>query len=292
MGTEGNGRAGGFFQLSNEVISLSKDWQPATIRVLLYLSKCGDSGGCSWPSNLTTAQATGLHPRTVQRAARVLEDAGLLTIRRKQPGEAGYGETPNTYELCDRLQPRGTHRPPVPMAQGPPVACWPPVPLASRPPEGWSTDQGTGGVEATQRIPIEEDPKNKKKKREADWPPEEVLDWCRWWNSLKEDGWVQCGVRETRDPPPGIELRRGWSRVKKSADLRNMLQDRVALATAIRESDFVREGNWFTLDKLLGGTNRSGALIVERLLAGGYQNGIGKKPKTVTQETLDGIFED
>lgn len=122
-----------------------------------------------------------------------------------------------------------------------------------------------------------EESKELKEGEEGFTPPEgsgdlidqELLDWCHWWNGLRAEGLVPAKV-ETE--PPSGEVVRGWRRLKKSASLRALCADKDAIATAIRSSPFCQEP-WFRLEKVLGGKNRDGALIVKRLLDGGYASG-------------------
>ena len=97
--------------------------------------------------------------------------------------------------------------------------------------------------------------------------PPELARLIGWWNSLKSEGLVQSGV--TADPPSEA-VRRGWSRVQRSALLREKLADVEKLTSAIRRASFCREG-WFRLEKLLGGKNRESEYIVVKLLDGGYE---------------------
>lgn len=93
----------------------------------------------------------------------------------------------------------------------------------------------------------------------------DLVAWIVFWNGLKADGLVHAGT----SPKPAKGVLAGWKRVQRSAELRDLLSDREAIREAIRESDFVR-GPWFKLEKLLGGTNKTGAYIVQNLLDGCY----------------------
>lgn len=100
-------------------------------------------------------------------------------------------------------------------------------------------------------------------------PPPELLSWIDWWNQLKQEGLVACGV--SRDPI-SEDVKRGWRRVKEIRVVRQLLSDRDLLVQEIKASAFLREG-WFTLAKLLGGKNRDGAYFVQRIVEGGYRDG-------------------
>lgn len=102
---------------------------------------------------------------------------------------------------------------------------------------------------------------------DAECPPE-LREWIVWWNELKAEGSVVPGA--SMDPPSKAVVK-GWSRVSKCKELRELLADRNVLAGKIRDSDFCREG-WFCLEKLFGATNRDGEWIVRKLLDGTYVN--------------------
>lgn len=104
----------------------------------------------------------------------------------------------------------------------------------------------------------------------------ELRDWLQWWNSLTSSKLVPAGVNED-EPSQGVL--KGWNRVRQKSQkgkrLRELLADRDAIEQEIRVSPFCRE-NWFRLEKLFGGTNRDGELIVEKLLQGGYRERNGR----------------
>lgn len=93
----------------------------------------------------------------------------------------------------------------------------------------------------------------------------ELSQWIEFWNALKADGLVSTAT--SSKPNKGVQA--GWKRVQREVELRDLLSDRQAIREAIAKSDFVR-GSWFTLEKLLGGTNKTGAYIVQNLLDGCY----------------------
>lgn len=95
----------------------------------------------------------------------------------------------------------------------------------------------------------------------------ELLGWMDFWRSLKNRGLVSSGVAHN----PSKGLLKAWTRVQKSAELQEMLADKAKIEAAIIESPFAQNGNWFYLEKLLGGTNAEGCYIVRRLLDGGYR---------------------
>jgi hypothetical protein len=95
----------------------------------------------------------------------------------------------------------------------------------------------------------------------------ELRDWMTWWNMLKSESLVPSGVI-VDEPSRGVTT--GWKRVRREAGLRKLLADRDAIEREIRASSFCRE-SWFRLEKLFGGTNRDGELIVQKLLDGGYR---------------------
>lgn len=102
---------------------------------------------------------------------------------------------------------------------------------------------------------------------EADGPSPELLSWIDWWNDLKRDGVVASGV--SREPISDA-VKKGWRRVCQIKEVRRLLSDRDVLVKEIGACPFLREG-WFTLEKLLGGKNRDGAYIVQRIVDGGYR---------------------
>lgn len=99
--------------------------------------------------------------------------------------------------------------------------------------------------------------------------PSDLKAWIDWWNRLRAESLVPCA---TGCNPPSDAILKGWSRVRRSAALRELLSDRDAIETAIRESPFCREG-WFRLEKLFGGKNRDGEFILRKLLDRGYVTG-------------------
>ena len=104
----------------------------------------------------------------------------------------------------------------------------------------------------------------------------ELRDWLFWWNSLTSSKLVPAGVNED-EPSQGVL--KGWNRVRQKSQkgkrLRELLADRDAIEQEIRVSPFCRE-SWFRLEKLFGGTNRDGELILEKLLQGGYRERSGR----------------
>jgi len=96
---------------------------------------------------------------------------------------------------------------------------------------------------------------------------DELRDWLNWWNTLKSESLVPHGVN-VDEPNQGVV--RAWKRVRRDAKLRKMLADRDAIEREIRASEFCRE-SWFRLEKLFGGSNRDGELILRKLLDKAYQ---------------------
>lgn len=127
----------------------------------------------------------------------------------------------------------------------------------------------------------------------------ELRDWLIWWNSLKSESLVPAGVDED-EPSQGVT--KAWKRVKQHTkegrQLRQMLADRDAIEQEIRLSSFCRE-NWFRLEKLLGGTNRDGEVIIRKLLDGGYRDSPRNSPvkgdprgtKAALQTYLQGVVD-
>lgn len=103
----------------------------------------------------------------------------------------------------------------------------------------------------------------------------ELAEWIGWWNRLKYRRLVAAGT--ATEPNKGV--RAGWQRVRRTDELRELLDDRDAITAAIEQAEFVR-GSWFTLEKLFGGTNRDGAYIVQKLLDGGYAGTAAKSSRT------------
>ena len=104
----------------------------------------------------------------------------------------------------------------------------------------------------------------------SDAVPDEALSWITWWNRLKAEGLVHAKV--SVNPSRGVVT--GVKRLRGSKELRELLSDRDRVERAIRQSDFVR-GSWFTLPKLLGGTNKEGDYVAAKLLSGGYEQSNG-----------------
>jgi hypothetical protein len=77
---------------------------------------------------------------------------------------------------------------------------------------------------------------------------------------------VPAGVNEKS---PSKAVVQAYKRVAKSKELRDLFADREAIEKAIREAPFLRSG-WFRLEKLFGGSNREGELVIRKLLEGGY----------------------
>lgn len=96
--------------------------------------------------------------------------------------------------------------------------------------------------------------------------PPDLKPWIDWWNRLRADSLVSSSLD---DDPPSQALIKSWGRAQKSAECRALLRRQDEIETAVRESPFCREG-WFRLEKLFGGTNRDGTLIIKKLLDGGY----------------------
>jgi hypothetical protein len=110
----------------------------------------------------------------------------------------------------------------------------------------------------------------------GDCPPE-LSAWIDWWNGLKLLGLVPHGADSD---PPSTAVVKAYARGRKSSELRKLLVDRDAIERAIRESDFCR-GDWFRLEKLLGGKNRDQEWITKMLLDGAYR---GRKPKSALSD--------
>ncbi len=97
----------------------------------------------------------------------------------------------------------------------------------------------------------------------------ELLDWLRWWNTLKAESLVMAGVSE-REPSRAVV--EAWKRCKADASLCERLRDRGAIEREIRASSFLHSAGWFRLEKLLGGRNSDGELILTKLLESSYQD--------------------
>ena len=132
--------------------------------------------------------------------------------------------------------------------------------------EGQRRDNGgTTGEPSLLRKPKPK-PKGKSASlRDAD---QDLVDWCNWWNGLHDDKLVSARVTPAN---PSRGVLKGWGRVKRSADLRRLLDNRETLRKEIQGSSMCRQG-WFRLEKLFGGTNQDGELIVQKLLEGGYRD--------------------
>jgi hypothetical protein len=141
-------------------------------------------------------------------------------------------------------------------------------------------------VSRTQRdtTPVDSDPKSLQlqdrteqditgQNKEEDAPadagcPSGLRPWLEWWNGLRAESLVPCGV-DVEAPSQAIV--KAWGRVEKSAQLRKMLADRAAIESQIRGSPFVWSSGWFRLERLFGGNNKDGELILRKLLDGGYR---------------------
>jgi hypothetical protein len=98
--------------------------------------------------------------------------------------------------------------------------------------------------------------------------PPELLELIGWWNDLRGKSLVSAGVKT--DPPLSEAVTRGWSRVQRSALLREKLADLERLTSEIESAEFCREP-WFRFEKLLGAKNRDGEYIVVKLWEGAYR---------------------
>jgi len=98
--------------------------------------------------------------------------------------------------------------------------------------------------------------------------PPELASWISLWNRLKAENFVATAVDAER---PSKVVVQKFNAGRKSEELRRLLADRDAIENAIKRSDFCR-GPWFTLPVLLGGKNRNGEWIAQKLLDGAYAN--------------------
>lgn len=142
------------------------------------------------------------------------------------------------------------------------------------------------GIHLPTQDRTEQDRTEQNKTDTSDAPPNggcdsRLLDWIDWWNDLKREGLVAAGVSRE---PPSEAVKKGWSRVCRSKEVRTLLSDRDVLAREIAACPFLREG-WFTLEKLLGGKNRDGAYFAQRILDGGYRE--AKKDHHFERPQLD-----
>lgn len=96
----------------------------------------------------------------------------------------------------------------------------------------------------------------------------ELSAWISLWNRLKAENLVATSVDADR---PSKAVISKFNAGRKSAEVRKLLADHDAVETAIRKSDFCRQP-WFSLPVLLGGKNRNGEWIVQKLLDGAYAN--------------------
>lgn len=117
---------------------------------------------------------------------------------------------------------------------------------------------------------------------------DDLRDWLEWWNALKADSLVAAGV-DADKPSQGVLA--GWNRVKKSKQLREMLNDRDAIRREVQASTLLREP-WFRLEKLFGGKNRDGEYIIQKVLDGGFRDRERPKPNEVTLPKLGGANND
>lgn len=106
-------------------------------------------------------------------------------------------------------------------------------------------------------------------------PPQELLEWIQWWNGLAGRGLVAC-----KHIGPNEDICKGWARVEKSRELKDLLARKADIERAIQSATFSL--NWLSLPMLFGGKNQTGELKVRRLLEGRYGSA-DNQSKTVSK---------
>ena len=97
----------------------------------------------------------------------------------------------------------------------------------------------------------------------------ELRAWGLWWNAMFDRGLVGARVRADE---PSKAITRAWRRSRSDPETRELLADRPAIEAAIAASEFITAAGWFRLEKLFGGRNADGELIVRKLLENGYKD--------------------
>lgn len=114
-------------------------------------------------------------------------------------------------------------------------------------------------------IPTKKGDKARRNKAAKMDKPDELCRWCEWWNELQDDGLAKTRVKP--DEPNKATIK-AWKRSQRDTEARDALTDRAALRKAFEDTPFAQ--GRFTLPQLLGGRNKDGELIAQRLLNGEY----------------------
>jgi len=101
-----------------------------------------------------------------------------------------------------------------------------------------------------------------------------LVSWIEWWNTLYAASLVPCGVRKGS---PAKAVVKAWNRVRRDPGLRDALSQRDVIERELRQCEFVRGASWLRPEKMLGGKNRDGTVIVQKLIEGGFRD--SQKPK-------------
>jgi hypothetical protein len=109
----------------------------------------------------------------------------------------------------------------------------------------------------------------------------ELEEWISTWNAWHDKHLVPSRTSATK------AVTKAWKKSQTDPEIRTLLADRSAIATAIERSNFVREGSWFRLEKLLVGRNKDGELIVRLLIDGAYANKQRRTANTGPGVTFD-----
>jgi len=269
----------GWFRVQDAVVARIVEIGPLALAVYVALAKHAGKDGRAWPSIPTIAALTGSTPRGVRKAMHRLVSAGLIEMAPRS--DPSGRRTSNVYRLLTLHPPlipgtestghrNGEHGGPGTKSTGDP-----------EPGAGDDPERRAPGTIPIGTRPKEPDPREGTAATTPDRPLGEIL---AWWNGLHARKLVNTGVNVDH---PNDAIQGAWKRVQKSKELRAMFSDLSPIERSIEASDFVREGGWFTLAKLMGGRNKDRELIIEKLLNGGYKNGNGKHARVGAGQRYD-----
>jgi len=242
-----------------ELVSLLRRSVPhrAALVWLLLWARSARSNGEAWPSVRSIATDLALKAGHVSEDIGRLEGAGWLAVNREPGNKSTYQvRAPReVYPETGTVAPEGV----------------------SQNGNGVCPETGTHCAQKREQHPnltsnLTSQPKRARAKAAAlDF---ELTAWLQWWNGLYARGLVRAGVDEAH---PSAAVLAGWAHVKRSPELRRLLADRDALASAIQASSWIQDnGGWFRLEKLFGGRNKEGEYIARKLVDGAYGGPSGR----------------